>query len=74
MKRYCDFCQCEQETQVISKKESFPVRGEEIETISEIRVCAVCGQELFDEELDTTNLDRVYEAYPYKFAQTLKLN
>lgn len=66
MNKYCDICQCEQETQVISRKESLHVRGEEFETISNIRVCAICGEELFDEELDTANLERVYQAYRRK--------
>ncbi|BAE86295.1 type II TA system antitoxin MqsA family protein [Desulfitobacterium hafniense] len=66
MDKYCDICQCEQETQVISKKESLPVRGEDIETVSDIRVCLICGNELFDEELDTKNLERVYQAYRNK--------
>lgn len=66
MNKYCDFCDCEQETQVISKKESLPVRGEEIATVSDIRVCSICGNELFDEELDTNNLERVYQAYRNK--------
>ncbi|HVJ49292.1 type II TA system antitoxin MqsA family protein [Desulfitobacterium sp.] len=66
MKKYCDCCQSEQETQVISKRETLPVRGEEFETISDIRVCTICGEELFDEELDTANLERVYEAYRRK--------
>ncbi|NMA69149.1 MAG: DUF4065 domain-containing protein [Desulfitobacterium sp.] len=66
MEKYCDICQCEQETQVISKKESLPVRGEEIETVSDVRVCLFCGNELFDEELDTKNLERVYRAYRSK--------
>ncbi len=66
MNKYCDFCYCEQETQMISKKELLPVRGEEIATVSDIRVCSICGNELFDEELDTTNLERVYQAYRIK--------
>ena len=67
MKKYCDNCQCEQETQVNSKRETFPVRGEEMETVSDIRVCSICGNELFDEDLDTKNIERVYQAYRNKY-------
>ena len=66
MKKYCDICQCEQETQVDNKRETFSVRGEEIETVSDIRICSICRNELFDEELDTKNLERVYQAYRNK--------
>ena len=67
MNNYCDICQCEQKTQVISKKESLPVRGEGIETVSDIRVCSICGNELFEVELDTKNLERAYQAYRNKY-------
>ena len=68
MKRlYALKCQCgEIESSVIVKKETIPVRGENIEIESNIRVCNNCGEELFDEELEEDNLSRAYEEYRKK--------
>ncbi|ODA39170.1 type II TA system antitoxin MqsA family protein [Desulfosporosinus sp. BG] len=67
MKKYCYNCDCEQETKVIRKKESFPVRGEPIEVISDVLVCDACQEELFDSELDEANLERAFNEYRKKY-------
>jgi putative zinc finger/helix-turn-helix YgiT family protein len=60
-------CQCgENESSVRVKKETMPVRGENIEIESNIRVCNNCGEELFDEKLEEDNLSRAYEEYRKK--------
>jgi len=66
MKKYCYNCDCEQETKLIQKKESFPVRGEPIEVVSDVRICIVCKEELFDPELDEANLERAFSEYRKK--------
>lgn len=63
MIRYCYECRSEQEVSVIKKQESFPVKGVPIETVSDVVVCQACGEEIFDEELDGKNMDRVYEKH-----------
>ncbi len=57
----CELCG-EAESTVIEKSEVLNVRGEDIQTVSNVRVCK-CGNELFDESLDEENLIRVYNVY-----------
>lgn len=66
MKHYCHNCGCEQKTKILSQKEVFTVKGDPIEVVSDILVCDECTEELFNEELDTKNLDRAYEAFRRK--------
>ena len=66
MKRFCPVCNIEQETYVIEKEEISNVRGDEIKVLARIRVCSVCGEELFDEELEEENIQRVYDIYRKK--------
>lgn len=61
--RYCDQCQTEKDVKVVSKPEIFTIKGEKIEVVSDVLVCSECGEELFDEQLDTANLNRAYESY-----------
>jgi len=66
MKHFCYQCDCEQDAIVISKRETFPVKGELIEVVSDVLTCSVCHEELFDEELDGKNLVRAYTEYRNK--------
>lgn len=57
----CD--QCEGfESKIIRKIEKYSVKGEEIEARTNVRVC-ICGNELFDEELENENLKKFYDEY-----------
>ncbi len=67
MKHFCYQCDCEQDAIVISKRETFPVKGELIEVVSDVLTCSVCHEELFDEELDGKNLVRAYTEYRNKY-------
>ena len=63
MKKYCEKCNKEVETVIVTKKENYTVHGETIEVDAKVRVCKACGEELFDEELDNATLLAVYEKY-----------
>lgn len=63
MKKYCEQCEREVETKIITKKENYDVCGESIEVNAQILVCADCGEEFFCEELDTTTLSNAYDEY-----------
>jgi len=63
MIKFCYNCDSEQEVNIIHKKETFPVRGEPIEVYSDVLVCSVCQEELFDPELDEANLERAFNEY-----------
>ncbi|MDN5332728.1 MAG: hypothetical protein PWP45_1953 [Tepidanaerobacteraceae bacterium] len=63
MKKFCPVCGIERDTEVIEKEEVSNIRGDEIRTISRIRICSVCKEELFDEDLDEENIKRAYNLY-----------
>ena len=66
MMDYCEVCEKEVETKVIMRKETFNVCGEDIEVNAQIMVCADCGEELFNEELDSKTLVCAYNEYRRK--------
>lgn len=63
MKRYCEACEKEVETKIITKRESYFVCGEMIDVDARVLVCAECGEELFCEELDQATLVNAYHEY-----------
>ena len=60
---YCEVCGREVETKIITRKEIFNVCGEDIEVDAQAMVCAECGEELFNEELDSATLINAYNEY-----------
>jgi putative zinc finger/helix-turn-helix YgiT family protein len=67
MIKYCPECDMDRECFVEAKKEVYPVRGEKIEVESHVCVCSVCGKDIFDEELDSENLQKAYAVYREKY-------
>jgi putative zinc finger/helix-turn-helix YgiT family protein len=63
MMDYCEVCEREVETKIITRKEVFNVCGEDIEIAAQVMVCAECGEELFNEELDSETLINAYNEY-----------
>lgn len=63
MMDYCEVCGREVETKIINRKEVFNVCGEDIEVDAQMMVCAECGEELFNEELDSATLINAYNEY-----------
>ena len=63
MMDYCEVCEREVETKIITRKEVFNVCGEDIEVDSQVMVCAECGEELFNEELDSATLINAYNEF-----------
>lgn len=66
MKNVCYQCACEQDAIVIRQQETFQVKGEPIEVVSDVLTCSVCHAELFNEELDSKNIERAYAEYRNK--------
>ena len=66
MMNYCEVCGREVETKIISRREIFNVCGEDVEVESQVMVCTVCGEELFNEELDSATLINAYNEYRRK--------
>ena len=63
MMDYCEVCGREVETKIITRKEIYNVCGEDIEVDAQVMVCAECGEELFNEELDSATLINAYNEY-----------
>lgn len=63
MMDYCEVCGREVETKIITRKEVLNVCGEDIEVNALVMVCAECGEELFNEELDSATLINAYNEY-----------
>lgn len=63
---YCEVCEKEVKTTIIKRKESFNICGERIEVEAKVMICADCGEDLFNEELDSATLNNAYNEYRRK--------
>lgn len=63
MTKYCDKCEKEVETKIIIKQEIYDVCGESMKVDAKILVCADCGEEFYNEELDNATLIQAYNEY-----------
>lgn len=63
MRKYCEECGREVETEVVTKRETYNVCGEPIEVDAQVLVCAECGEEFYYEEFDNATLIRAYNEY-----------
>lgn len=63
---YCENCDKEVDTIIIHKNETIPVYGEDISVDADVLTCAVCGEELYCEELDNATLLKAYDTYRKK--------
>ena len=66
MKDYCEKCEKYVDTEIKSRKETFNVCGDNITLDASVMVCAECGEELFNEQLDETTLLNAYNLYRKK--------
>lgn len=60
---YCDICGREVQTKIVTKKENYIVRGENISVDTQVLICTECGEEIFCEELDAKTLAGVHNEY-----------
>lgn len=63
VKKYCEICQKEVDTKIISQKETYEVCKEPVEVDAQILVCAECEEEFYCEELDNATLCKAYQEY-----------
>jgi len=66
MKDYCSKCNKIMDVGVKKKIEKFTVKGEPIEQENDVVYCLTCGEEIFNEEYDSKNLERAYDEYRKK--------
>lgn len=65
MKVYCPFCKKEVEYR-IEKRDLKEFRGIEINTFENVAVCEGCGQDLYVNDIENENNERIYEIYRVK--------
>lgn len=64
MKKYCEKCNKEVETKIVTKRETYTVHGSKpIQVDAKVCTCKECGEELFDEKLDNDTLLKVFDKY-----------
>ena len=63
MNKYCENCDRDVDTKIVTKDEEFIVQGEKILVNTRVCVCKSCGEELFDPDLDNETLNKVYDKY-----------
>ena len=66
MRKYCERCDKDVETKIVTRKETFKICGEDVTVDAQILTCADCGEELFCEELDSKTLLNAYNEYRQK--------
>ena len=60
---YCPNCDADTDARVIEREETYSVKGDPITTVCQVRICDRCEQSIFDETLDSPNIDRFYDVY-----------
>lgn len=60
---YCNKCEQFCKTITIEKEQTLCVKGKTITLVAPVRVCAECGEEIYDSSLDSETLARFYNAY-----------
>lgn len=63
MSMYCPNCDSEVESVVRDMSETYPVKGEEVTISAHVRICCCCGEQMWDEELDSKNLQMAFSIY-----------
>ena len=53
---YCPKCETDVKSTVREVAETYPVKGEDITIKAWVRFCDVCGEDIWDDELDSKNL------------------
>jgi len=64
--KFCPNCEDLTDVELKIEKEVYNVRGEPIEIEAEITICQKCGENIFDEERDSRNLEKAYSQYREK--------
>lgn len=60
---FCHVCDDYKDVEIITKEETYKVKNDEVKILANICRCVICGEELFDTEIDNNNLEKAYEVY-----------
>ena len=64
---YCPNCGDFTRARLITKDEEYEVKGDKFSIKAEVFSCTRCNEEIFDEERDSLNLNKVYDLYRKKY-------
>lgn len=70
--KYCDNCGEEMPTSIIKRPASYTFKGQTFEIMELVRQCCGCGQDLYDEELDSNTLSQLAELYTQRMGLSLE--
>lgn len=60
---YCPTCEMKKEIEILKEKEIYPVKNEPTEVVAEVTYCTHCREQIWNEEVDTKNLEKAYRKY-----------
>ncbi len=60
---FCSQCMKETDVHIEDRRETLPVRGEDIEVEARVAVCSSCGEDVWLDELEDETLRRAYTEY-----------
>lgn len=63
---FCPSCNADRDASIRQMEESYPVKGDTITITANVMVCGVCGETIYDDELDSENVQRAYAKYREK--------
>lgn len=64
---YCENCKTDCETYIKEKQEIYRILNEEDVAINaRVTCCSICGNEIFDIDVDNENIKKAYEKYKEK--------
>lgn len=63
VKKYCEVCGNEVNTNIVLKEEEYIVCGEKVVVEAKVMTCCECGEEFYNEELDNETLVNAYNIY-----------
>ncbi|MFD1415365.1 type II TA system antitoxin MqsA family protein [Oceanobacillus jeddahense] len=69
--KYCDNCQIDKKAKVIERRSSYTFKGETFEIDERVLICE-CGEELYDEALDSEVMDTLTKLYQERIGLTLE--
>ncbi len=60
---YCEKCNKRVPTRIGKHEEEFPVKGDPVKVVAEVKICEVCGSVCYDEELDSKSMAAAFDVY-----------
>ncbi|MFC7394093.1 type II TA system antitoxin MqsA family protein [Scopulibacillus cellulosilyticus] len=69
--KYCDNCRCDVEAKIVERNSTYTFKGETFEINERVLICS-CGEELYDEVLDSETMKILTRMYEERIGLSLK--